>query len=139
MRDEVPRAEESVFLQVEADEHDASLGPFFSLNETARDFKQHRHARGVVVRAGVKNQAALAEVVVMRGDDDPLVLQLRVGAFELRADIAAGVFAGDALREFAVEKRFELEFVKMTFDVSGGFARPALRRPAYSGEARVST
>ena len=71
----VARAEETDLFQVETDEHDASPGPLFPLDERAGDFEHHGHTRRVVVGAGIEDAIADAQMVEVSRHDDPLVAE----------------------------------------------------------------
>jgi hypothetical protein len=140
--DEVARAVQADFFQVEPDEHHAPLRLFGPLDERSGDLQHHRDARGVVVGPGIQDALLDAQVVEVGRHDDPLVAQGRVGADQAGADVAAkdlaGLKAGDRLRVFLFEERFELQGAKRLDQVRGGLA-PPFAAPAFErggGEGR---
>ena len=110
-------------------------GPLRILREGSGDLQEHGDARGVVVGAGIGLAVLAAEVVEVGRDDDPLVLQHRVGPFELRPHVAAEDVVrdvgGDVLGERPVEEGLQAEAVE-----GFGDARPGLERvgPAPAGQ-----
>src|SRR5688572_29366552 len=103
--------------------------------------EQHRNTGCVVVSAIVnggdgvapgRSEGAQPEVIVMGPDDDELVLELAIAAFEQRDDIAAGAFGRmrvDCTGQVEVLKprpvragRLEADFLEAGGDVITGTA-----------------
>ena len=117
MGHEVTRAVKADLLEVEADEHHASLGRNWPLDDRACHFEHHGDPRGVVVRARVEHAPAHAQMVEMGCHDHPLVTQLRVRSAQQGTDVPAldgpGLLAGYRLDVSAVKQRSELEPAKL--------------------------
>ena len=107
------------------------------------DFEHHRHARGVVVGAGIEHAAADAQMVVVGRQDDPLVAERRVGPDEAGADVrgpessprlACRGSAACTSRRRAVRARAARN---CSIEIgSAVLPAPSPRRPPYAGEAR---
>ena len=83
------------------------------LSDRAGDLEHHGDARSIVIGAGIETAVAHAQVIEMRRQDDPFILEDGIAAAQPCADVVADdgsrLFARDGLQEVAVEKRFELQ------------------------------
>ena len=87
----MPGAEQAALLGVPRGEQDAPLRPPALLRRERvglGDLDQRHHTRSVVVGAVEDLRRVGAVVIVVRGDEDPFVFQLRIAPFEQRDDVA---------------------------------------------------
>ena len=144
MGDPILRSEQALLFPVEADEQQRSLGPFRQQGECLGQFQQGCHPAGIVVGAVVNltDRAAAvplvspADVVVMRAEDDHLVVQLWVASLLDRQHVAQ--IGRKGLEEPAIgacPSKTELGQLRRQV-LAGGVTAMRARLPPFHGIAR---